>query len=249
MSSRLNEIRQGLEAVQNQILEKNDKRAALIAVSKTYPIEDILLAYQCGQRHFGENKVQDLLEKASALEKSTPGARWHFIGSLQSNKINMLLRTPNLVSIHSIDSIKLLNKLLAKEFDKNLSADSPIEGLESEETSAKIGLFLQYNTSKEAEKSGFEDFDSLREAAQMIRGNKRFYLQGLMTMGAIRTEDFELSAKNSFEELFRLKGLLESELGLSALELSMGMSQDYPIALEAGTDWIRVGTKIFGKRA
>lgn len=222
MDSRQLQINKNLE----DILARLDGRAGLVAVSKTYPAKDVELAYLQGQRDFGENKVQDLLDKSLDLQSSCPKIHWHFIGKLQSNKINQLLRVPNLVSIHSIDSIKLLNKLLSKNVDK------------------KIGLFLQYNTSGEKEKGGFESLEELLEAKGLLGSSESFYLQGLMTMGSIRSSDFEKSAKECFSQLRELS----IKLGQDSLELSMGMSQDFEIALEEGSSWVRVGSAIFGKR-
>jgi pyridoxal phosphate enzyme (YggS family) len=216
-------ISENLDRISKQL--KNNVN--LLAVSKTRPKGDIQIAYDWGQRDFGENKVQDLLEKSNHL--SELDIKWHFIGHLQSNKINQLLSTPNLVSIHSIDSLKLLNKILCKKVD------------------SKIGIFLQINTSEEVEKGGFTDINELDEAVLNIQKHDGFYLQGLMTIGKIRTEDFEASAKESFTILSELKDKLDETHGVS-LELSMGMSQDFEIAQEFGSDWIRIGSDIFGKR-
>ncbi|MCO4754045.1 MAG: YggS family pyridoxal phosphate-dependent enzyme [Bacteriovoracaceae bacterium] len=227
MSSREESIQENL----NLTLARLDGRAKLLTVSKTWPASDAMIAYNAGQRDFGENKVQDLLEKSLELEELCPDIKWHFIGKLQSNKINQLLKTPNLISIHSIDSIKLLNKLLSKKVDK------------------KVGLFLQYNTSNEEQKSGFTDYDELVKACELTQQSECFYLQGLMTMGSISGEDFHQAAKECFSKLNGLKQSLEKELKIGTLELSMGMSQDFEIALEEGTDWVRVGSAIFGSRS
>ena len=199
----------------------------LLVVSKTRSVEEIQIAYDAGQREFGENKVQELLDKAQEL--SDLKINWHFIGHLQSNKINQLLKVSNLVSIHSIDSIHLLNKLIAKSTDKS------------------IGVFLQFNTSGEQEKSGFTDRDQLEEAIKLLKNAQGFYLQGLMTIGKIRTETFEKDARSSFSQLQYLKEELDKSHDLN-LELSMGMSQDFEIAQEYGSNWVRIGTDIFGTR-
>lgn len=230
MSVRSQEIEGSLKGILGEI----GSPARLVAVSKTYPAGDVESAYKVGQRDFGENKVQELTEKAASLAESCPEIRWHFIGNLQSNKINILLKTPNLVSIHSIDSIKLLNKLLSKSPD------------------TKIGIFLQYNTSGERQKSGFENYQDLLAAANALKSaeasGSNFFFQGLMTMGSIRSEDFENAAKSCFEKLKELKSRLEEVEGFHGLELSMGMSSDFQIALECGSDWVRVGSAVFGKR-
>jgi pyridoxal phosphate enzyme (YggS family) len=212
-----------IESNLHDIKSKLGTKCNLIAVSKMKPISMILEAIQGSQEHFGENKVQDLCDKANELKDQN--IKWHFIGHLQSNKINQLLKCPNLLSIHSIDSIKLLDKLLSKKIDK------------------VIELFIQINTSDEFEKGGFEaDFD-FTQLISRINEHESFKLKGFMTIGKIRTDDFEKDAKVSFEILNNLK----SKYG-EHLDLSMGMSSDYKIALEYNTNWIRVGSAIFGQR-
>lgn len=224
--SRLDEIKEGLEQIRSDLHGFN---AHLVAVSKTKPASDIELAYQCGQRVFGENKVQELLEKAQQLQLAD--IQWHFIGHLQSNKINLLLKVPHLRSIHSIDSIKLLNKLLSKSPGK------------------RVGVFLQVNTSEEEEKSGFSDRSELAEGIELLKGHDDFYFQGLMTIGKIRTENFEEDAKRCFQTLVDVKHDISQQYPDLDIQLSMGMSQDYPIALKFGANWIRVGHHIFGARS
>lgn len=236
MNNRQELIAENLSHFRNEL---QGHQAKLLAVSKTKPVSDIIAAYESGQRDFGENKVQDLLEKATELQNTCPEIRWHFIGHLQSNKINQLLKTPGLCAIHSIDSLKLLNKLLTKPLSKSSSDNSSGE---------KIGLFLQINTSGESEKSGFESDDDIYEAVALTMQNDHFFLQGFMTIGRIRTENFEEDARECFESLVRLKENCASKFKLSHLELSMGMTQDYAIALKSGTNWIRIGSAIFGER-
>lgn len=219
--SRVDELKQNLESIQQRIAS----RARLIAVSKTFPASDVQLMYQLGHRDFGENKVQDLLDKATELEESCPEIRWHFIGGLQSNKINHLLKVPHLVSIHSIDRLSLLKKLISKE------------------SNSKIGLFLQFNTSGEEQKGGFEQEKELIEAIDLIKQTS-FFHQGFMTMGSIRSDDFESAARKSFSQLVDIN----KRLGSEKTEISQGMSADFEIALEIGTDWVRVGRALFGNR-
>lgn len=221
--SRSQEIAKNLEIIKKELGHK----AKLVAVSKTWPASDVRLAYQAGQRIFGENKVQELLEKSEELS-DLEDLQWHFIGHLQSNKLNMLLKCRNLVSIHSIDSIKLLNKLLKKPIDID---DRP-------------EIFLQMNTSGEKEKGGLEGIYELREAIELINKSESYKLKGLMTIGSIRSDDFEAAAMRSFDELARFRDQIDPNL-----ELSMGMSQDYRIAIEKGSDWVRIGSKIFGSRS
>lgn len=197
-------------------------------VSKTRPAQDIQTYYDLGHRDFGENRVQELLEKSEQLKTSCPEIRWHMIGNLQSNKINQLFGTHNLWAIHSVDDQDLLEKLIKSE-----------SRLKSE-----VRVFLQYNTSKEDEKAGFEDYDSLKAAAKLIPAGSKIKLYGLMTMGTLRTENFEGEAKRCFQELNQIKDRLSKELSLP-IKTSMGMSQDYKIALEESANWIRLGTMLF----
>lgn len=202
--------------------------AQLLVVSKTHSIDEIQAYYDLGQRDFGENRVQELEEKAMALKSSCPDLRWHFIGNLQSNKINQLFEVPQLFAIHSVDDKDLLKKFVKAQG----------------KLSSELKVFLQYNTSREDEKAGFEDYDSLKQAALMIANSSRLKLQGLMTMGTLRTENREAEAKRCFSELRELAQKLSMELG-RRMETSMGMSGDYKIALEEKSNWIRLGTVMF----
>jgi pyridoxal phosphate enzyme (YggS family) len=202
--------------------------ASLLIVSKTRPIEDIISYYELGHRDFGENRVQELLEKSEKIKELCPEIRWHMIGNIQSNKINQLFSVKNLFAIHSVPDEELLSKLMKSE-DK-LTHD--------------VQIFLQFNTSKEDEKSGFETYHALCEAAEFALKAKKLKLAGLMTMATLRTEDFEKEAGRCFQDLQVEKAKLEDELKVK-LKTSMGMSQDYKIALREGTDWIRLGTMLF----
>lgn len=211
-----------------EIQSKLPAGSNLLIVSKTRPHQDIQAYYNLGHRDFGENRVQELLEKAGELKTSCPEIRWHMIGNLQSNKINQLFSTPNLWAIHSVDDQDLLAKLL--------KAESRLTSI--------LNIFLQYNTSKEVEKAGFEDYQSLKAAASLIPANSKIKLYGLMTMGTLRTENFEGEARRCFQELNQTKDHLTKDLGIT-LQTSMGMSQDYRIALEEGSNWVRLGTMMF----
>lgn len=207
--------------------------AALVAVSKYSPVEDVALAYSLGQMDFGENRVADLATKAGSFQfNQRQNVRWHFIGTLQTNKVRELLRVPNLWAIHSVSSKKLLEEILRRE---------------SEFQGAELKLFFQLNTSKEEEKNGFETVEEMASAIEFLLSKKKsnFLCHGLMTMGAIRTDDFEASAKKSFHELKVARDFIAAKFNLPDLKLSMGMSQDYKIALEEGSDYVRVGSLIF----
>ena len=210
----------------HRIIKELPPSVTLIAVSKTFPLSDIALAYRWGQRHFGENRVQELELKAREAAECGMDLRWHFLGPIQSNKLKKLLTVPHLEAIHSIASLRQISLL------------------EKRDGGRAVKIFLQVNTSGEEEKSGFSDLRELRLAIARCRGfADRFPLAGLMTMGAIRVADFNRAAEDCFQRLVAIR----DQLGIP-LQLSMGMSGDYSIALRYGTDYIRVGRKIFGER-
>lgn len=200
----------------------------LLIVSKTRSLEEILTYYDLGHRDFGENRVQELSDKAESLKEKCPEIRWHMIGHLQSNKINALLAVPRLFAIHSVHDQELLEKLIKAESRLNYP----------------VNIFLQFNTSKEAEKSGFEIYTELRMAAETALRAKKLLLAGVMTMGTLRTDNFERDAGVCFQDLRVEKEKLEAEFNIR-LETSMGMSQDYKIALREGSNWVRLGTMMF----
>ena len=200
----------------------------LLIVSKTRSLEEIKTYYELGHRDFGENRVQELSEKALALKETCPDIRWHMIGHLQSNKVNALFKISNLYAVHSVHDLSLVQKLIQAE--KHLQNS--------------VHVFLQVNTSKEVEKSGFETYAEVKEAAELIRGSEKLNLAGLMTMGTLRTDNFEGEARRCFHELHEMKDRLQAEFH-AELKTSMGMSQDYKIALQEKSNWIRLGTMMF----
>jgi len=221
--------REALQKNREMILQElKGTGAELLVVSKTRSAEEIRVLYELGQRDFGENRVQELEEK-DALLGDCPELRWHLIGSLQSNKITKLNKLSRLVAIHSVDDGDLAAKLV-----KSLTGH--FNG---------VGLFLQVNTSHEAEKSGFEDYAEVFRTAKAVLGHRNVRLQGLMTMGTIRTNAPAAEAHRCFKALQEMQLNLQKSLGVEGLELSMGMSGDYPIALQYGTRWVRVGSKVF----
>lgn len=212
----------------SEVKAKLRPETLLLIVSKTRPIEDIQMFYELGHRDFGENRVQELYEKSELLKKKCPDIRWHMIGHLQSNKINQLFTIENLFAIHSVHDQALLDKLMKAE----------------NRLSHQVEIYLQYNTSKEEEKSGFETYTELKSAAECALRSRSLKLSGVMTMGTLRTENFEAEAGRCFQDLVVEKNKLEAELNIK-LKTSMGMSQDYQIALREGTDCVRLGTMMF----
>lgn len=192
----------------------------LVAVSKTKPNELIMEAYEAGHRDFGENKVQDLVAKADALPKDI---RWHMIGHLQRNKVKYIV--PFVHLIHGIDSEKLL-KEINKEAGK---INRVVKGL------------LQVHIAKEDTKFGFSP-----EEIEALTGNDglskypNVKIEGLMGMATYTDDEAQVA-----EEFAGLKELFDRH---NWTILSMGMSGDYPIALDQGSNMIRIGTAIFGDR-
>lgn len=192
---------------------------SLVAVSKYQSAEDILALYECGQRAFGENKVQDLRAKSEIL--SDVPLEWHFIGTLQENKINALLALqPSL--IHSIDSIKL-----AHAIQKRLGK-------------TKVRALLQVNAANEASKSGVS-IESAKEIYEQIQAQcPNIMLEGIMSIGAHSPNRADI------ERSFQLtRDVFDSVQGCGARILSMGMSGDFEIAIAYGANLVRIGSKLF----
>ena len=203
-------------------------KVTLVAVSKTKPAEDIQALYDLGQRDFGENYVQELVEKEAALPKDI---RWHFIGHLQSNKVKYI--APFVHLIHGVDSFNLL-----KEINK-----------QAEKNNRTIDCLLQVHIAKEETKFGF-DSQELQEVTRMIADSdlKNIHVIGLMGMASF-SEDKEFVRK----EFKELKILFDKNAQLSTINhqlstLSMGMSGDYNIAIEEGSNMVRIGSLLFGER-
>jgi len=201
----------------------------LIAVSKTYPADTVLEAYGAGQKVFGENKVQELVEKYDVLPKDI---EWHLIGHLQTNKVKYI--APFVHLIHSVDSFKLL-----QEINK--------QGLKNQRV---ISCLLQIHICSEETKFGLT-FDEAEEIlkSESIKDFKNIKIIGFMGM-ATNTEDLTIIRKEfrSLKEfLTKCKSLYHTS-NVDLHELSMGMSGDFEIALEEGSTMVRVGSAIFGKR-
>ena len=201
----------------------------LIAVSKTKPKEDLLQAYNIGQRAFGENKVQELTEKAEALPKDI---QWHMIGHLQRNKVKYIASFVHL--IHAVDSERLL-----KEIDKQAAKNDRV-----------IPCLLQVFIAKEESKFGFSEeelLDFLKSEA--FKDLKHIKVVGLMGM-ATNTDDMQ-RVKNEFTGLKALFDQIKNEIhseNLEMKEISMGMTNDYQVACETGSTMVRIGSAIFGGR-
>ncbi|CZR56847.1 probable Putative unspecific racemase [Phialocephala subalpina] len=238
--SRAAALSSAIKSIQQRIsTASGGRQVRLVAVSKLKPASDIQALYNDGQRHFGENYAQELMEKAAILPKDI---RWHFIGGLQSNKAKPLTSSvPNLYLVSSVDSSKKATQLS--------KGRSEIPNAES------LNIHIQINTSGEESKSGVTPGPEATELARHVLSScPNLNLVGLMTIGAIarsqavkegeENEDF----KTLVEERDRLQQELKQELGDRKLELSMGMSDDFEAAIGMGSDEVRVGSTIFGER-
>lgn len=224
-------IKYQLEELRLRILQaaekagRNPAEVKLIAVSKTFPVEAVMEAYDAGQRLFGENRVQEMTLKA---EKLPVDIEWHLIGHLQSNKAGNAIKTAKY--IHSVDSDKLLLRL------------DHLAG----ENSKKQKILLEINISGEESKFGISDDKTMLEVAERALACKNVELAGLMTMAPFGAGSYELH--KIFSGLRERRDKIEQKFCIKVSELSMGMSSDYEIAISEGATFLRIGTAIFGKR-
>ena len=196
----------------------NFKNANIVAVSKTFPIDHILPLINHGHQHFGENKVQEAQEKWTPLKNDFPNLKLHLIGKLQTNKVKFAL--PLFDYIHSLDSIKLAEKISSEQEKKNF----------------KPKIFIQINLGKENQKSGIDEED-LENFYRKCVTEYNLNIIGIMCLPPFDEDPIPFFKK--------MQNLSES-LGLK--EISMGMSNDYMDALKFKATYIRVGSKIFGNR-
>ncbi len=212
----------------NQLKSTLSEEVTLVAVSKTKPISDLQEAYDAGQRVFGENKIQEMTTKWEALPKDI---EWHMIGHIQTNKVKYMAPYVNL--IHAVDSLKLL-----KEINRQAAKNDRV-----------INCLLQLKIAEEDSKFGLakDDLISLIESTEFSEF-KNIKVVGLMGMASF-TDDQD-QVKEEFSKLKSLFDQLKSKItsNLKLKTLSMGMSGDYPLAIECGSTMIRVGSAIFGAR-
>jgi PLP dependent protein len=205
----------------------------LVAVSKTKPVEDISELYELGQRDFGENYVQELVEKQNILPKDI---RWHFIGHLQTNKVKYIAGFVHL--IHGIDSVKLL-----KEVNKQAAKIQRV-----------IDVLLQIHIAKEETKFGFDlaELDALFADQENLKQLKNIRIAGFMGMASF-SNDSELIKKefhslNEIMKKYNHSPYVNEFSNFQPTILSMGMSSDYELALKEGSNMLRLGSIIFGER-
>eukprot|EP00301_Raphidiophrys_heterophryoidea_P001284 c10625_g1_i3.p1 GENE.c10625_g1_i3~~c10625_g1_i3.p1 ORF type:complete len:295 (+),score=91.28 c10625_g1_i3:2-886(+) len=205
----------------------------LVAVSKTKPAQMVQACYDAGHRHFGENYVQEFVEKAPLLPADI---NWHFIGHLQSNKCKALVSVRGLWVVESVDSIKLATTLNnAKEQANNQNPEQK-----------KLRVMVQVNTSGEDSKSGVAPNECAALALHIVNQCPHLTFIGLMTIGKLGE-----CGLNDFVTLSLVRDKLCAQLGVSRddVGLSMGMSNDFELAIENGSSNVRVGSSIFGHRS
>ena len=196
-----------------------DLKTKIIAVSKTFPIKEIRPLIEHGHLHFGENKVQEALEKWTELKKEVKNVKLHMVGKLQSNKVKFVI--PLFDYIHSLDNLKLAQKISSEQKKMN----------------KKLKIFIQVNIGNEDQKSGITQNEVMSFYKKCI-SDFDLDIVGLMCIPPLK------GVKNQY---FRLMKDLNKSIGLE--ELSMGMSSDYLDAVSHGATYIRIGSKIFGQRS
>lgn len=213
----------------SKILDQLPAHVKLIAVSKTKPVELLQEAYDAGQRSFGENRVNELVEKEALLPKDI---KWHMIGHLQTKKVKKIASFVDL--IHGVDTFKLL-----KEINKQAARNERV-----------IDVLLQFQIAKESSKFGFDMF----EVEEMTNDPEFFELKNVRIVGVMGMATFtseEDVVRSEFQNLAEHFNALKGGIFRQAeyfKEISMGMSGDYPIAIEEGSTMVRVGSAIFGAR-
>lgn len=217
---------------------RDPSQVTLVAVSKTHPASAVLEAAAAGVQHFGENRVEEAQNKIPAVTGAVSAPLvWHMIGHIQSRKAKDVV--PLFQMLHSVDSLKLAGKL------SRIAAEAGIT----------LPVLLEVNVSGEESKSGFNGAgwsanpavkEALWQDVAQISALPGLQVRGLMTMAPI-VDDME-QARPVFAQLAALRGALVESLGITLPELSMGMTDDYPVAIEEGATIIRVGRAIFGER-
>ena len=225
-------LKENLTHVRNNIInacnrvDRDPNEVTLIAVSKTKPLSDIEELITYGEREFGENKVQELTEKYDNISEPV---NWHLIGHLQTNKVKYIV--DKVALIHSVDSLHL-----AKEIEKEAAKKNVI-----------VNILIQVNIAKEDTKFGINEED-VYDLLYSIKDFKHIKIQGLMTIAPFveNAEDNRVHFRNLYQLLLDIKTKNIDNVNMSVL--SMGMTNDYEVAIEEGATMVRVGTGIFGER-
>jgi len=216
----MHNIIDNLKSIDNElkIIIKDNKLPTIIAVSKTFDSSIILPLLDYGHKHFGENKVQEAVDKWTDIKNNFNDIKLHMIGKLQTNKVKFVI--PLFDYIHSLDNIKLAKKISEEQVKKN----------------KKLKIFIQVNIGNEDQKSGINPAE-LKDFYQLCVGDLDLDIIGLMCLPP--------KDNDSSEYFIEMKKLAEN---IKTINLSMGMSNDYSKAAENGATFLRIGSKIFGKR-
>ncbi|KAM9952939.1 hypothetical protein ACTFIR_007995 [Dictyostelium discoideum] len=234
-------IKDRVEIISNKFDRHNVK---LVAVSKTKPTEMIRILYDKGHRHFGENYIQELVSKSEELSELNE-IKWHFIGSIQSNKSKILTSVKNLYVVETVENKKILDKLAKSSLSNNEENNNN----NNNNNNKKLNIMIQVNTSGEESKSGCKPEECLDLVKHCLEDNNcknSLNFLGLMTIGNPNaTPD-----QPDFKCLVDCKNNISKQLNipLDSIELSMGMSHDFEPAIEFGSTSVRVGSAIFGER-
>ena len=216
-------IAENIERIKGQL----QPQVTLVAVSKFHPVEAIAAGLAAGHFVYGESRVQELTAKVPQL---SPQVRWHFIGHLQSNKVRQLLRLP-VSLIHSVDSLRLLRAIDAEAVAQGRAVD----------------VLLELHVAREATKSGFAPDEALALAdsnvPQSLRATR---VRGIMAMASL-TDDVE-QVSREFRTARAAFEALQPSMGAAFDTVSMGMSDDWHVAVDCGTTMVRIGSAIFGPR-
>ncbi|WP_103071445.1 YggS family pyridoxal phosphate-dependent enzyme [Aquimarina sediminis] len=217
----MNDIERNLHSIKSSI----PKEVTLVAVSKTKPVSDLMLAYKSGQRIFGENKIQELTEKWDIMPKDIS---WHMIGHVQTNKVKYMAEFVDL--IHAVDSYKLL-----KEINKQAKKHNRI-----------INCLLQIKIAKEESKFGLSEQDAITLLDnEEVKTLTNISIQGLMGMATFTNDKEQIQAE--FNKISTFFNKLQPKYP-QLKTLSIGMSGDYKTAIECGSTMVRIGSSIFGAR-
>ena len=222
-----NNVKKVLELIEEaKTKSKYNQEVKLVAVSKTVDIDKVKEAVDCNILDFGENKPQELVRKAEIM----PSLNWHQIGTLQKNKVKYIIDKVKL--IHSLDSLSLANEIDKRVKDKDIT----------------IQCLIQINISNEETKHGIDEKDIFEFVKQVSENNRNIVLKGLMGMAP-----YELDKERTrpyFQKMREIMLSINSKNinGVNMKHLSMGMSNDYQIAIEEGATIVRIGTTIFGER-
>jgi pyridoxal phosphate enzyme (YggS family) len=244
IASNLMEVQNRISSCVEECENHEEGSVRLVAVSKTKPVELLMQAYDAGQRYFGENYAQELISKAESMPSDIC---WHFIGPLQSNKANGIVKALGVnqlsnACVETVSTIKLANKL--NNAVDNLLQSENISDNDDSSGKIQLGIYIQMNTSGEESKSGVNTPQEAAELIQTIQSTcPNLQVRGLMTIGA--PGDY-----SCFDALVECQKHVTEVVGKDdlKLELSMGMSGDFEEAIKRGATSVRVGSTIFGAR-